>query len=300
MLCVISRFLARRAELLGIVGLGCLAGCSSQTPAAQGFPDATTVMTQKPQLDAGSQTPDAAAPLHMSMSMSAKCATSSPDQQGCPCTIGEHVACYTGPAASRNIGMCHDGLETCQAGSEFNSFGSCVGEVLPATQLSCWLAAVDAGAPHDAAPPLDGGPVTFDAGGPAVVGQPCIPGQVQPDPDGGAPLGTNGGEVYYCDTGATWGTFPSANCTAAACEACLRANCVVRDAGAGDAGVPDASGAHCPRFNDGFAWLAQCGPDRSTYWTQLEGSCAELQALVNCKDTSCVTGPFPQGPCSFY
>ncbi|MDF1561856.1 MAG: putative metal-binding motif-containing protein [Deltaproteobacteria bacterium] len=42
-----------------------------------------------------------------------------------------HV-CYTGPAATRNIGVCSDGTETCTAGA----WGSCAGEVRPGTE-SC-------------------------------------------------------------------------------------------------------------------------------------------------------------------
>ena len=37
--------------------------------------------------------------------------------------------CYTGPLATRNVGLCSDGTQTCGSGS----WGSCVGEVLPST-----------------------------------------------------------------------------------------------------------------------------------------------------------------------
>jgi len=65
-------------------------------------------------------------------------------KEGCPCRSGETAACWTGPVADRNVGMCHDGLQVCSGGnSEFASWGPCMGE-----QLSC---GTDAGVP----PPPD-------------------------------------------------------------------------------------------------------------------------------------------------
>ncbi|MBL8913231.1 MAG: choice-of-anchor D domain-containing protein [Archangium sp.] len=40
-------------------------------------------------------------------------------------------ACYTGPAPTRNIGLCRDGNASCVSGS----FGSCVGEVTPVSEV---------------------------------------------------------------------------------------------------------------------------------------------------------------------
>ncbi len=40
-------------------------------------------------------------------------------------------ACYSGPAGTQNVGLCHGGTQTCQEGR----FGACVGEVVPAAEL---------------------------------------------------------------------------------------------------------------------------------------------------------------------
>lgn len=63
--------------------------------------------------------------------------------EGCACRAGETAACWTGPAADRNSGACHDGLQICSGGSEFASWGPCTGE-----QKEC---GTDAGVP----PPPD-------------------------------------------------------------------------------------------------------------------------------------------------
>ncbi len=52
---------------------------------------------------------------------------------GCVCGPGDTQACYSGPAATRGVGFCRDGLQTCVAGM-FG--GACVGERLPAAE-SC-------------------------------------------------------------------------------------------------------------------------------------------------------------------
>ncbi|HKU45058.1 MAG TPA: hypothetical protein VJR89_43160 [Polyangiales bacterium] len=75
--------------------------------------------------------------------------------EGCPCRAGETAACWTGPAADRNVGMCHDGLQICTGGSEFASWGPCMGE-----QKMC---ETDAGVPPPPPPPGD---------------CPCVPGAV--------------------------------------------------------------------------------------------------------------------------
>ena len=89
------------------------------------------------------------------------CAANSPfKKEGCPCRAGETAACWTGPAADRNVGKCHDGLQICTAKGEFASWGVCMGE-----ELSCGVP--DAGVPMT------------DAGTPPPPGEcPCIPGAV--------------------------------------------------------------------------------------------------------------------------
>jgi hypothetical protein len=79
------------------------------------------------------------------------CAANLPfKKEGCPCQAGETAACWTGPAADRNVGKCHDGLQICSASgsAEFQlaSWGPCMG-----AQLSC---GTDAGVPP---PPPDAG-----------------------------------------------------------------------------------------------------------------------------------------------
>lgn len=66
-------------------------------------------------------------------------------REGCPCHASDTAACWTGPVADRNVGMCHDGLQICNgaADSEFAAWGPCMGE-----QKEC---GTDAGVP----PPPD-------------------------------------------------------------------------------------------------------------------------------------------------
>ncbi len=52
--------------------------------------------------------------------------------EGCACA-GESIACYTGPAPTRDVGLCRSGTVSCYGGSE--SSGVCVGQVLPALEV---------------------------------------------------------------------------------------------------------------------------------------------------------------------
>ncbi|APR88595.1 Hypothetical protein A7982_13944 [Minicystis rosea] len=55
-----------------------------------------------------------------------------PNYTNCPCHAGDTVACYTGPAETRGVGACHDGVQTCQETQELRyAFGPCTGETLP-------------------------------------------------------------------------------------------------------------------------------------------------------------------------
>ncbi|MFT3926847.1 MAG: hypothetical protein QM778_30155 [Myxococcales bacterium] len=59
-----------------------------------------------------------------------------PNLEGCTCsTKGKTRACYTGPADTRNVGACKDGVQTCTAdgNGEFVSlvYSACSGETLP-------------------------------------------------------------------------------------------------------------------------------------------------------------------------
>lgn len=51
--------------------------------------------------------------------------------EGCACTVGAKQACYTGPFATRNIGACKDGTQSCTKSGEFAAWGPCTGAVEP-------------------------------------------------------------------------------------------------------------------------------------------------------------------------
>jgi hypothetical protein len=55
------------------------------------------------------------------------------NKPGCACDeIGKQAACFTGLRANRSLGICKDGVTTCQRVSEMqNAWGPCEGEVLP-------------------------------------------------------------------------------------------------------------------------------------------------------------------------
>jgi len=57
-----------------------------------------------------------------------------PDER-CPCSAGMTLACYTGPAATRGVGACRDGVRRCASGDvEFSHFGACDGSLLPSPE----------------------------------------------------------------------------------------------------------------------------------------------------------------------
>jgi hypothetical protein len=49
--------------------------------------------------------------------------------EGCLCTPGAEVPCYSGPAETADIGACRSGTQRCDEGGQ--QYGSCSGEVLP-------------------------------------------------------------------------------------------------------------------------------------------------------------------------
>ena len=83
------------------------------------------------------------------------CGEGTAKREGCPCRAGETAACWTGSAADRNVGKCHDGLQICTGTSEFGQWGECTGE-----ELNCGM---DGGVPP---PP------------PPKEGCPCVPGAI--------------------------------------------------------------------------------------------------------------------------
>ena len=54
---------------------------------------------------------------------------------GCACVAGATQACYTGPNSTRNVGLCHDGMQTCVSAGGSTTWGPCAGETLPSADL---------------------------------------------------------------------------------------------------------------------------------------------------------------------
>ncbi|MBX3274118.1 MAG: hypothetical protein KF729_27880 [Sandaracinaceae bacterium] len=55
---------------------------------------------------------------------------------GCACILGTSRPCYGGPPATRGVGLCRDGTNTCVAGAGGAEWsGSCDGERLPVTEV---------------------------------------------------------------------------------------------------------------------------------------------------------------------
>ncbi|MEO7330728.1 MAG: MopE-related protein, partial [Minicystis sp.] len=55
--------------------------------------------------------------------------------EGCVCVPSTTAACYSGPANTNGVGLCHGGTKTCNAAG--TAYGACVGEVTPAASESC-------------------------------------------------------------------------------------------------------------------------------------------------------------------
>ena len=56
------------------------------------------------------------------------------DDNFCPCARGAARSCFAGPAVSRNVGACRDGLQRC-VGEEFSHWGPCESGVGPSREL---------------------------------------------------------------------------------------------------------------------------------------------------------------------
>ncbi|MEW5855117.1 MAG: MopE-related protein [Myxococcota bacterium] len=50
---------------------------------------------------------------------------------GCACQVGESRNCYTGPAGTENVGLCHGGTQQCVDVGQGPQWGACTGEVTP-------------------------------------------------------------------------------------------------------------------------------------------------------------------------
>jgi hypothetical protein len=81
--------------------------------------------------DAGHHpTPDASVPQSPD---GGPCGTDA-DLEGCPCSSpGAQRGCYTGPPATRNVGLCVDGKQTC-GGGELAVWSACTGSDLPGAE----------------------------------------------------------------------------------------------------------------------------------------------------------------------
>jgi hypothetical protein len=282
------------ATVLALALCGSGVGCAS--PSGLG-PDAGPVDSSA--AETGAKTPikgstgvtGALAPPSMNQG---SCTSSSTDEQGCGCAAGQTHACYTGPASTRGVGICHDGTQTCQAQGEFNGFGPCLGQVVSTSLAGC-TPTHDAGIPvPEAGPPVVVvvAPTPAEAGAEIAVGSSCTPGDVQalPDAGGGSFAGGGQGQVYYCDSSGVWDTFPDGACSPTACLSCLQTNCA--------AAVMSSTPA-CPGLQQAYTWLAGCGPDRSAYFQSLGAACPDaVIALQECKDSSCYDTS--GGPCSVY
>ena len=63
------------------------------------------------------------------------CADPNTPTPGCSCpTAGATAPCWTGPANLRNVGVCKDGVITCEKKGEFSVWSACAGERLPSSQ----------------------------------------------------------------------------------------------------------------------------------------------------------------------
>jgi hypothetical protein len=70
-------------------------------------------------------------------SVAPDCSPTSTNLAGCACTqIGATQACYSGDPATRRVGTCHDGTQTCSGDGEFLTWGPCNGDVVPVSE-SC-------------------------------------------------------------------------------------------------------------------------------------------------------------------
>ncbi len=59
------------------------------------------------------------------------------DGPGCGCTPNSMIACYSGPANTKDVGNCQSGMQTCNASG--TGYGPCVGEVLPQVETCMQL-----------------------------------------------------------------------------------------------------------------------------------------------------------------
>jgi cysteine-rich repeat protein len=62
------------------------------------------------------------------------------DGEGCACVPGMSMPCYTGPAGTLDVGICHGGMQTCK--DDGLGYATCTGQTLPSPE-TCGPAAID-------------------------------------------------------------------------------------------------------------------------------------------------------------
>ena len=60
---------------------------------------------------------------------------------GCGCSPGSQIACYSGPAGTSGVGVCKAGVQTCNPDGQ--SYGPCMGEIVPSAEACATLADED-------------------------------------------------------------------------------------------------------------------------------------------------------------
>jgi hypothetical protein len=124
-----------------------------------------------------------------------------------------------------------------------------------------------------------------------MTGQPCTPGTGAPSDPSDPNCQYGGlGSTLFCDGTGTYQCFPNSGCTQTACTACLQMNC----------GQYLTSTTCQSQLDQGWTWLTECAPDRSSYFSTLESSCPDVGSLNNCKFQYCINDPNGMGPCNLY
>jgi hypothetical protein len=148
------------------------------------------------------------------------CSHTSTNLAGCSCSGSMQYACYSGPAGTRNVGACHDGMQTCAPAGEFGTVGACSGDKLPGSEAGHCSDGID----------NDCNGATDCADSACAMAPACQGPMLPPLPDGGClppdssarcPAG-----AYYDDSTDPPCCLP---CTAAQCatngECCLASVC---------------------------------------------------------------------------
>jgi hypothetical protein len=185
-----------------VVALGAVAACGGAgggNPFGTGDPDASIGSSS------GSGASSPGTPGSFGGDDAASC--NAAGVEGCACSSpGQSVACWTGPASQRNVGMCHDGTSQCIQQGEFAQWGPCNGQ-----QLDCG-SGTGGGGSEDAGGPGTGGGGSEDAGGPGTGG-----GGHEPGGCGQTLCACIPGSVIDCDEDCTGNVY----CSSSAQKTCL-------------------------------------------------------------------------------